>query len=316
MATRARLAVLALLLAGTVIAARAGRPDHSAGSEAATSGGQAGTALVSLMVVALGFLGVLVLAAVRYRRVENERAPRRGGISGGRGVAALIALAGFLCIGLFLAATERHLSRRSRPGEQAGDDPPVNGEAPTDAPADAPAGTSAPEPDGVPEAGSGSLSGLFDVMTIFVTFAVLTLLALAWLTRTRGACRIATEDAADRPPSRQTPGSSLAEAAQRALSAVDQPTSDPRAAIIRSYGAFERALTEAPDSTPHPADTASDVLHRAADAGRVAPEHGWRLVELFTEARFSTHPMTDSDRIEAADTLRELLDDLRGHAWT
>src|SRR5437773_834049 len=82
------------------------------------------------------------------------------------------------------------------------------------------------------------------------------------------------------------------------------PTPDPRTAIIHCYAAMEGALGGVPGAAPHPADSPTEVLDRATATGAVRSPSAWRLVELFDEARFSTHRMTEPDRAAAESTLR------------
>jgi membrane protease YdiL (CAAX protease family) len=105
--------------------------------------------------------------------------------------------------------------------------------------------------------------------------------------------------------------SSLARAAELGLAEVTTPGRDPRAAIIACYSAMERGLAEAPDAAPLASDTPSEVLARAVDHGALHSHAAAQLVELFTEARFSPHEMTEKHRESAVAWLRIVLDDLR-----
>lgn len=106
---------------------------------------------------------------------------------------------------------------------------------------------------------------------------------------------------------------SLARAAE-GLAVVVAPSLPPREAIIASYAAMEDALREAPGAEPRESDTPSEVLARAVQLGALRFEAAAPLVRLFTEARFSLHPMGEQHRDEAADLLRRVLDDLGSDA--
>ncbi|MPZ85342.1 MAG: DUF4129 domain-containing protein [Actinophytocola sp.] len=84
----------------------------------------------------------------------------------------------------------------------------------------------------------------------------------------------------------------------------------PRAAILRCYAAMEQALAGSGRAAPRPPDTPTEVLDRAARTGLVRVGAARRLVDLFSEARFSRHPMTEADRLRATRALDEVLADL------
>ena len=88
---------------------------------------------------------------------------------------------------------------------------------------------------------------------------------------------------------------------------------EPRAAIIACYVAMERGFAAA-GSAPAVADTPAEVLVRATRAGLVRPEPAETLTGLFRRARYSTHPMTGTDALLAADALTEMRTDLRQSA--
>jgi hypothetical protein len=103
---------------------------------------------------------------------------------------------------------------------------------------------------------------------------------------------------------------SLARAAEEGLAVVVAPNLPPREAIIASYAAMEDALRGAPGAEPRDSDTPSEVLARAVQLGVLRFEAAAPLVRLFSEARFSLHPMDERHRDEAADLLRRVRGDL------
>ena len=109
----------------------------------------------------------------------------------------------------------------------------------------------------------------------------------------------------DGPP--KVPG--LAEAIDAGGAALREPALDPRAAIIACYAAMERVLADL-DAAREIADIPAELLDRAVGAGLIRSDAALRLTELFREARFSSHPMTESDRAAATGALTELADDL------
>jgi hypothetical protein len=102
----------------------------------------------------------------------------------------------------------------------------------------------------------------------------------------------------------------LQDAAERGLAAVASPANDPRAAIIACYRAMEVALTRTGAATPQDSDTPTEVLARAARGGLLRGESATSLANLFSEARFSAHPMTEGHRQAASNHLRQLLAEL------
>ena len=103
----------------------------------------------------------------------------------------------------------------------------------------------------------------------------------------------------------------LAVAAERGLAQVANLNLQPREAIIACYAAMEQALAHAPDAAPQASDTPSEVLARAVGNRTLSPASASKLVALFTEARYSTHVMTEQHRQAAEWALRSVLDELR-----
>jgi Domain of unknown function (DUF4129) len=133
---------------------------------------------------------------------------------------------------------------------------------------------------------------------------LLTLLVVAAFAVRRRAGTNQTPPAATEPAAPSVP-------AHRTPSAVVGRRATPRTAIIRCYAAMEGALATVPAVAPHAADSPSEVLDRALAAKALRSPEVWRLVELFDEARFSPHRMTEPERQEAEAALQLVLDELR-----
>ncbi len=103
----------------------------------------------------------------------------------------------------------------------------------------------------------------------------------------------------------------LALAAERGLAKIGDRSREPRAAIIACYAAMERALADSPGVVPQDSDTPTEVLARAVGHHAIQPESATDLVDLFAEARFSPHVMTEAHRAAAERALRLVLADLR-----
>lgn len=77
---------------------------------------------------------------------------------------------------------------------------------------------------------------------------------------------------------------------------------DAREAVIACYAAMEQAVQGFGFARPT-ADTPEDLLRRATEKGLVPAGPAGRLTDLFREARFSRHPVTDVQRGAARDAL-------------
>ncbi|HTM84246.1 MAG TPA: DUF4129 domain-containing protein [Mycobacterium sp.] len=119
------------------------------------------------------------------------------------------------------------------------------------------------------------------------------------------------DDASIEPPSRPTGPESLARAAELGLVQIADLSREPRAAIIACYVAMEYGLSLAPGAAPRDSDTPSEVIARAVHHHALSTGSATELVELFTEARFSPHVMTEHHRDSAVRALRRVLDELR-----
>jgi hypothetical protein len=242
-----------------------------------TATGRGGwVSLIVLGVLTVPVLVLVVVAGIRYRphRVPRETTPERR--SRGNPWLGVMILLGLLAI----AVTTTILLRPTR----------------SDPPADPPPTEPPPADPGTPSEQPWFLVAL-GILAIILAAAV-----LFYRRRTSPS---------EPEPERGTP---LAAAVERALRAVAEPTRDPRIAIINCYAAMEDALGDFPGVAPHPADSPTEVLDRATAAGAVRSPSAGRLVELFDEARFSAHPMTEPDRAAAESSLRVILADLGGQS--
>jgi hypothetical protein len=104
---------------------------------------------------------------------------------------------------------------------------------------------------------------------------------------------------------------SLVQAAESGLAEVEDPDHEPRQAIIACYAAMERELRRHPAAVPQDFDTPTEVLARAVQHHALHADNAAELVNLFEEARFSPHVMTEKHRSRAADVLQLVLADMR-----
>ncbi|MPY80385.1 MAG: hypothetical protein GEV04_18385 [Actinophytocola sp.] len=291
MPSRARVVLFVLLLITAVVALRAPAP----GAPVPAADRTPATVVIGWLIVLVApALLVLLYAGLRYRTAPARRI-RRPRPARPRAGAALLGLAALLAATAALAALARLLPPTrptARDGTSGGQETPP----PATPPASEPAGTG---------------TSPVELAATAVAVALLLLLAVA-VARTRlpVAPDVQASEATGARP--QQP---LAAAAGEALTAVETPGSDPRAAIIGCYAAMERALADAPAAAPRPADAPADVVRRAAEQGQLNVGTGHTLLGLFHEARYSTHPMTEADRSAAATTLRAILTELGRPRW-
>jgi hypothetical protein len=106
----------------------------------------------------------------------------------------------------------------------------------------------------------------------------------------------------------------LARAAEVGLAQAGDLSREPREAIIACYAAMEHELENSPDVVPRESDTPTEVLARAVEHHALRADSATELVELFEEARFSRHVMTEEHREAAVRVLRLVLAELRSVA--
>jgi hypothetical protein len=117
----------------------------------------------------------------------------------------------------------------------------------------------------------------------------------------------AREEAARGPP--VAPESAEA-GLQASLDELARPGLDPRSRITAAYRALLAALAAA-GAPREPQEAPFEHLHRALAPLGVRPQPMNRLTELYIVAQFSDRPVTERDRIAAADALEAALSSLR-----
>lgn len=119
-----------------------------------------------------------------------------------------------------------------------------------------------------------------------------------------------TESPPNAPDVPAASSDSLVRAAELGLAEIGDPGRGPREAIIACYATMERELACVPDVVPQDCDTPTEVLARAVEHRALHADNAARLVELFTEARFSPHLMNEGHREAAVRVLRLVLEEL------
>ncbi|MET9493794.1 DUF4129 domain-containing protein [Streptomyces sp. NPDC006552] len=287
-------------------------------------------------VLAVGVVGVLAAAAWALRGAPDLLRPGRGRLGD----------SGLVTLGLVAAWTAgcTVAARRLRPRIEAGrSTPPAeerlrlaalrlllaapallgvlalvlhrftwDGPPPNKAPGDAPVPTVAPlpgtDPGGPPAAGGDQVtSWLYAFLgAVGACAAAALLVLLAVLVRRRWRRGLLT------PPPRTGPAAAGDDEDRALLLSALGPArraladgGDARAAVIACYAAMEEALAVSGVGR-RPSDSPAEFLTRAARGGLVTGPAAPRLTALFREARYSSHPMAETQRAAAAEALEEI----------
>jgi hypothetical protein len=164
-----------------------------------------------------------------------------------------------------------------------------------------------PSPD--PSATSPShLLGYFYVAT--VVFLLVLVVGSILAGRRRGDTQVLVDASPGEVTVPQKASESLSRAAEVGLAEVGDMSLEPRRAIIACYAAMERELAQVPGAIPQDFDTASEVLARAVERNALRSDSATELVDLFDEARFSPHVMTETHRGAAVGVLQRVLNEL------
>ncbi len=270
-------------------------------------------ALVVVVVLLLGSVAIVTVAVVL--RTRNRTAGRSGASStpawlrrdaGRLSWRAMVIAFGLLLVWLAIAMA---LSGLGGPGGNG----PVS--APDFTPGASPDSTAAPgapgaRPNHDQHQDDSSLIGYFYAGTV-VFLGVLVASTLVTSRRARRNAAPGPEFGAElESAAPDTDSDALVRAAEVGLAAVEDLSREPRKAIIACYAAMERELARVPGAAPQEFDTASEVLARAVGQRALGPGSATALVELFDEARFSSHVMTEGHREAAVEALQQVLAEL------
>jgi len=225
------------------------------------------------VVLAVLFIAALAILGSSLRRGgRHQRAP--ASVRYGRGLVVLVLV---LILTLNPEPLERLLSRL-RPSVSSG------------------ASSEPSTPSGAPEGGLQAVA----TSTLLVLVVVMVLLALLAVFSAVQHRRAMTS-VPPVPPPAVNRLASLVAAGEQAL-AVPR---DAREAIITCYLAMERELARL-GTARAAAETPAELLDRAQADGLLPRQSADRLLQLFAEARFSSHPLTERDRAAAERALAEL----------
>lgn len=232
-----------------------------------------GPLLLALSVVlAVLFIAALAILGSSLRRGgRHQRAP--ASVRYGRGLVVLVLV---LILTLNPEPLERLLSRLR---------PSVSG-----------ASSEPSTPSGAPEGGLQAVA-TSTLLVLVVVMALLALLAVFSAVRHRRAMTSV-------PPVPSPAVNRLASLVAAGEQALAVPR-DAREAIITCYLAMERELARL-GTARAAAETPAELLDRAQVDGLLPRQSADQLLQLFAEARFSSHPLTERDRAAAERALAEL----------
>lgn len=296
--------IVAVSLRGYVPGAEEPAPERSTENPAATA------FVIGLLVVSIAIVAAAVISRMRKRAV-----PAAGGIDQpilsrgerSRPTWRMLVIAFALVVLWLLAVMALNRLGAILPANPPDVPPPgsMTSAAPTPDPANAlPPRTEEP-------AGESNLLRYFYVATVaFLLILVAGTLVVA--RKRQRAMPIAPQAElrqGDEAP--DVASESLARAAEVGLAEVGDLSREPRKAIIACYAAMEGELSHVPGAMPEDFDTASEVLDRAVAHHALGPDSATQLVDLFDEARFSPHVMTEAHRDAAMRVLQRVLGELR-----
>ena len=185
---------------------------------------------------------------------------------------------------------------------------PPGGTAPTTPP---PGTGTRPPADPREVGGDRDVVGYLMASTVIMLLLIVAGMVVAFRRRPRSAKLqiVAAEPVGPLTPTATS--ESLARAAEVGLAEIGDRAREPREAIIACYAAMERELAHVPGAVPQDFDTPTEVLARAVENHALHVDNAVELVNLFEEARFSPHVMSEAHRESAVVVLQLVLAELR-----
>ena len=188
----------------------------------------------------------------------------------------------------------------------------IGGQTPTAPPSTAPTpATNAPRPPQPPDGGADRDVLHYLIAATVALFVLIVAGAVATARRRRVGEPPIVAAEISRPSTAPSTSESLVRAAEVGLAEIGDRSREPRAAIIACYAAMERELSRVPGAVPQDFDTPTEVLARAVENHALHGDSAAELVNLFEEARFSPHVMSEAHRTNALSVLQLVLADLR-----
>jgi hypothetical protein len=305
--------IVLLILVAAALRGYLPAPDGSPRSELV--GGGAATMIVGVALIVT--VALMAVAVISWLRDPVALAPDTGDLSEMIGAGAgrpkwRVLLIGFAVIVAWLAIA---IMLAQLFGQHGPSSPAPAADRTTSQSANATPSppTSPTSPKRNPPKGSG---GMFEILvgaTVPLLLIIGTGAVFVSRRRRRAAIAAMRADEADdyvESPVPSPASESLMRAAELGLAEMTDLSREPREAIIACYAAMERELANVPGAMPQDFDTATEVLARAVEHHALQVDNAVQLVNLFAEARFSPHVMTEGHREEAARVLRLVLDEL------
>jgi hypothetical protein len=302
-----RIVALIVLLIVVAAALRGYLPARDRVAHAETGSSRA--ALVFVVVALSATLTLLAVAVIARLRDPRTAAPKNRDLSDmlgtGKGrpswrvlLIGLGVIMAWLLIAMLLARFALpHNATGSQGAADTGAAPPPHGTAPP------------PQPRRPRD--NDDMYGILLASAIPTTLLIIAAALINSRRRWRGTtlAAIAGDDAESSAPVGRS--DSLARAAELGLAEMTDFNREPREAIIACYAAMERELANVPGAVPQEFDTPTEVLARAVESHALQADNAIQLVNLFEEARFSPHVMSEGHRTLAVDVLGLVLAELR-----
>jgi hypothetical protein len=266
--------------------------------------------LLTAAVAIIGFAIVARLRDPRIRSATRAELPARSGGRTGRPTWRFMLLALGLIIGWLVLVLLLMRLDVGGPADQPAPVPAPDTSQATSPPA---ATQTQPPPPTPPEPGTNVIGYLVPPMLILMVLIVVGT-AIASRRQRHGATDYPMDADVAETSTDEPAAESLVRAAELGLAEIGDLSREPREAIIACYAAMERELTRVPGAVPQDCDTPTEVLARAVEHHALGADSATQLVELFEEARFSPHVMSEGHRDVAVGVLRLVLSELRSMA--
>ena len=300
--------IVLMLLAG--VALRGHLPGAERAADESTEGGP-GPLIAVLVMLGLA-MAVIALSVISQARHPVSRPNAAGDLARGRGGEdrqftrrMALVLVGALLLWLLVVLTLMRISGWL----DVAVDQPAAPEPDSDPGSSAGADAEPPPPPPEPADPTAVLGYFAAAAGLFIMLSVVA--AMAGRSARRRALPAVTTAVDDNGAAPMSRTESLARAAERGLIEIGDLSREPREAIIACYAAMERELGKSPGAMPQDSDTPTEVLARAVDRRLLHGESAAELVDLFEEARFSTHVMGEDHRDAAVRVLRLVLRELQ-----
>jgi hypothetical protein len=296
--------VIAVALRGYVPDAEKPSPERSTESPAATG-----------LVIGLLVVSIAIVAAVVVSRLRKRSVPAAGSIEvpvmsrerASRPTWRMLVIAFALVVVWLVAVMVLTRLAANLPTDPPNAPPP--GTTPSAVPTADPA--EALPPRGEEPAGNSTLMPYFYAATVAFLLILVAGTLVASRNRYRAVSATPLTELGQDGESSGSASETLVRAAEVGLAEVGDLSREPRKAIIACYAAMEGELSRVPGAMPEDFDTASEVLDRAVAHHALGPDSATQLVDLFDEARFSPHVMTEAHRDTAVRVLQSVLGELR-----